>query len=188
MLVHVAAAMVEAVDVVATDIVRQHTLITEVISLAGYHYSLGNLQKLEEAANMFKTCPGAISKDGPLTNLLKYGAGEATAGNLGTARGAAYELEKAYDLARAGEEVIEFGRKIGGRQFDIETPIKLIECKNIDWSKKVGDLAKRMQSTFAQQQQIAQAAGKTFEVHSKATVPANWRKWFERKGIILIEG
>ncbi len=163
----------------------------ESISLAGYDSSLGNLKKLEEAANMFKDNPSAIAKDGPLTRLLKCGkAGKpagSSVGNLGSARGAAYELEKASDLAKAGEKIVGFGRKLGGREFDIETATKLIECKNIDW-KKINDIAGNMKSTFGEQAEIAKSVNKIFEVHSKNSVPEAWVKWFTSKGIKVVEG
>ena len=116
------------------------------ISLASYDTSLGDLKKLEEAVNMFKDNPSAIAKDGPLTRLLKCGKANDSAGNLASARGAGYELEKAYDLVQAREKTIEFGNKsplvhpntgkvIKVLDVDIETNTKLIECKNIDWSR-----------------------------------------------------
>jgi len=187
----ITASVVEACDIMTTNVVREYRLATEIISLAAYDASLGNLKKLEEAANMFKTYPSAIAKDGPLRKLLDYGKVGQEA-NFGTARGAAYELEKAYDLTKAGEEVIEFGKKIAGkdsmREFDIVTKSKLIECKNLDWSKKVGDVAGKMKSNICEQQKIAKEIGKAFELHSKTKVPSEWRRWFESKGIRLIEG
>ncbi len=160
------------------------TVAQETISLAGYDASLGNLKKLEEAANMFKNNASAVSKDGPLTKLLECGKAESSTGSLATARGAAYELEKAHDLAKAGEKIIGFGRKIGGREFDIETATKLIECKNWDWSK----VAANIKDKIGQQLGIAKSVGKSFELHSKNSVPEDLAKWFASKGIKVVEG
>jgi len=164
----------------------------KLISLAEYDTSLGNLKKLEEAVNMFKNNPSAIAKDGPLTKLLECGKASESAGNLATARGAAYELEKAYDLAKAGEEIVEFGKKIHGthsrREFDIITKTKLIECKNIDWSRYIGEAAQDMKGRIGEQLKIANEIEKPFEFHSKNKVPEVWKKWFEKKCIKLIEG
>lgn len=163
------------------------------ISLAEYDPSLGNLKKLEKAVNMFKNYPSAIDKNGPIIKLLRNGktGSSSTGGKLATARGAAYELEKAHDLVKAGKEIIEFGKKVSGpyctREFDIVTKTKLIECKNIDWSKKVGDVAGDMKGIIGDQLKIAEEMGKNFELHSKTKIPTDWKKWFEEKGIKYIE-
>ena len=49
-------------------------------------------------------------------------------------KGPMFELEEGLELESVGEKVIEFGKKIGGREFDIATKTKLIECKDIDWN------------------------------------------------------
>lgn len=158
------------------------------ISLTGYDTSLGNLKKLEEAANMFKNNPSALAKDGPLTKILENGKAKSSVGNLATARGAGYELEKAYDLTKAGEEVLGFGQKIGGREFDIETTKKLIECKNWDWTNVSLDRIKKLKSGLPQIQKIAQARGKMFEFHSKHSIPEDLKTWLKNKNISFKEG
>jgi hypothetical protein len=169
------------------------------ISFAGYDASLGNLEKLEEAANMFKTNPSAVAKDGPLTKLLQTGKTSSPAGNLATARGAAYELEKAYALEKTGEEIIGFGKKLPlidsetGRvlkclEIDIETSAKLIECKNWDWTKVSFDRIGKLKSNLPDLQKIATSKGKTFEFHSKNSMPQDLKLWLNYKNIVFKEG
>ncbi|MDZ4154632.1 hypothetical protein [Methylicorpusculum sp.] len=173
------------------------------ISLADYDSSLGDLKKLEEAANMFKDNPSAITKEGPLTKLLENGKVEKSTGNLGTARGAAYELEKAYDLAKAGEKTIEFGNKqplisaqtgsiIKRLDVDIETSSKLIECKNIDWIRNSPEtmhkIFENIKSKTIELRKMASNKGKTFEFHSKYQIPETLRIWFQTKNITFFEG
>ncbi len=180
----IAEKPVKAEIIKEAEMAGVQTATREAISLAGYDASLGNLKKLEEAANMFKNNASAISKDGPLTRLLKCGKVNDSAGNLASARGAGYELQKAYDLAKTGEKIIGFGTKIGGREFDIETATKLIECKNWDWSK----VAANIKDKIGQQLGIAKSVGKSFELHSKNSVPEDLARWFASKGIKVVEG
>lgn len=67
------AALVETCKKSAKEVVWQHDVAARPIFLVGYNPFLGNLRKLEQAANMFKTYPSAISKDGPLRKFLEYG-------------------------------------------------------------------------------------------------------------------
>ena len=109
----------------------------------------------------------------------------ATKGNLGTARGAAQELESALKLHELGEEITNFGLKFEGKEFDIVTKTKLIECKNIDWLKT--DI-NRFKSLISQQMAIAKKLGKTFEFYSKQPIPSSLKEWLNSKGILFFEG
>lgn len=102
-----------------------------------------------------------------------------------------YELEKALELMKAGEEILQLGGKIKGvntlREFDIITKNKLIECKNWDWfSKTEKDIADAL-NKLCQQNQLALEKGKIFEMHSRQSIPANIKTWLHKKGIIFVE-
>jgi hypothetical protein len=74
------------------------------------------------------------------------------------------------------------------REFDIVTKNKLIECKNINWSKITLKDIDRARRKFANQEKIATSQGKIFEVHSKQLIPQDWKEWFVKKGITFFEG
>ncbi|HEV2601040.1 MAG TPA: hypothetical protein VGT41_01960 [Candidatus Babeliales bacterium] len=151
--------------------------------------AIGDLAKLERAAEAIKNIEGAEKL---LETLYKTGHKGGKVGGLGTARGAAYEIEKAYDLMQKGEEIVEIGKILigsaGRREFDIATRTKLIECKNIDWAKKVSDPGNKMGGIFGEQAKIARECGKIFEIHSKQPIPGHWKDWFNEKNIIFVEG
>ncbi|MDR3549892.1 MAG: hypothetical protein P4L31_00625 [Candidatus Babeliales bacterium] len=150
--------------------------------------SVGNIDKLENAIELFKGTPGAIGKDGAITKLAENGKLGVDVGKLGTARGAAYELEAALEIEKSGRKVLEFGKKIGGREFDAVTKDALIEFKNINWEilspKSIND----MQSKFGKQLKVAQEVGMRFEVHSKGAISAEFKSWFNKHNIQFFEG
>jgi hypothetical protein len=154
--------------------------------------SIGNLAHLEQAAEAIKDIPGALDNNGPLTKLLDCGKKGSDTGKLAVARGAAYEVEAAYNLIQKGEEVIGLGEHIQygstSREFDIITKNKLIECKNINWAKNVRDPNNSMPIRFGAQAKIAKGHGKIFEIHSKQAIPDEWKHWFREKNITFIEG
>jgi hypothetical protein len=147
--------------------------------------SIGDIPTLEKAVEMFKNTPGALTKDEPITRLIKCGA---DIDKIGIARGSAYELETAYKLKTKGEEVIKIGEKIAGRDFDIITQTKLIECKAIDWNKMPVTRMDKMKSTYCDQLRISTELEKVFEIHSKTSIPNAWKEWFIKKGLTFIEG
>ena len=163
-------------------------------SLPVQHYdsSIGEVAKLQSMASQAKGIPGALGKDGPLTKVLENGYKGALKGELGTARGAFYELEVAQKLEAAGERVVGFGEKyVSGtakREFDIITKTKLIECKNIDWTNKIGKIANKLRTSLSDQQKIAELQGKMFKLYSKNTIPADWKNWLNKKKIPFAEG
>ena len=73
-----------------------------------------------------------MGKNGPLKQVLEE-AKKVT--DNPAIKGPVYELEKALELRAKGEKIVEFGKKIGQREFDIVTESKLIECKNMEWGK-----------------------------------------------------
>jgi hypothetical protein len=155
--------------------------------------SIGNLAKLEKAAEAIKDIPGAMeglngAGEGVLAKLFNCGKKGNGPGKLATARGAAYEIEKAYDLMQRGEKVIEMGKRCGSREFDIITNTKYIECKNIDWSTIPRTKITDMKSTFGQQAQVAKQQGKIFEIYSKQPISQYWKGWFAEKQIKVVEG
>jgi len=162
-----------------------------------YDSSIGNVKKLEEAIKILKSIPGSLTKDGALFKALEYGQRIDVlmdskkileiSGRLATARGAMYEVEKAIELIEAGEKIIHMGRKIGGREFDIVTSTKLIECKNIDWSTRVGRSAEKMKSDLGDWKRIAKDNNKIFELHSKNFIPQEWKDVFIKMGINFVE-
>jgi hypothetical protein len=152
---------------------------------------------LASAKELFVNIPGAMGDNGPLRQILKRGKIGLNADS--SLKGAVYELEKALELESKGEKVIEFGKKIGGREFDIITKTKALECKNISWErfqvgeslvteKQIKDLINKTQSTFSQQKQFAEEFGLKFEIHSKNKIPENWKIWFSEKNINFFEG
>lgn len=171
--------------------------LIEAFEIAKYDSSIGNLKKLEEALYKLQNIPGALTPDGPLYKVLEYGQKveiltdlqkiQKIKGRLSTARGAMYEVEKTMELMEAGEEIISLGKKIGGREFDIELAGKLIECKNIDWVKYIGKKAEKLKSDLCNWRSIAQNNSKKFELHSKNFIPRAWKDWLVEKGIQFIE-
>jgi len=110
-------------------------------------------------------------------------------GELNTARGAMYELEKAFELIEQNEFPLEFGKTFEStsREFDIITSKRLIECKNIDWLQIAETRLEVMKSKFGDQKKIAERLGKTFEVHSKTLISDKWKQWFRKKCIQFVE-
>jgi len=72
-------------------------------------------------------------------------------------------------------------------RFDIVTSKRLIDCKNIDWSKIRGKLLNDMKNRFVMQIKMAKKLGTTFEVHSKTPISDIWKEWFGKKGIRFVE-
>ncbi len=135
---------------------------------------------------------GALGKNGPLRNALRLGKKSCEPGELNTARGAMYELEKALELIERNELPLEFGKHLKfettSREFDIITNKKLIECKNRNWLQITGDELADMKDKFGDQIKIAKGLDKIFEVHSKRPIPDVLKQWFNKKGIRFIEG
>ena len=161
-------------------------------AIAKLDASVGNLEVLQKAADVLKDVPGAFGKDGVFTKVIECGS---VADKLGTARGAAYEIEKAYELMRRGKVITRIGEKIEGIlnnnkfriEFDIATSDTLIECKNIDWSK-VKELD-GLRGQFGKQYKVAtEIAKKGYELHSKNPIPESLKEWLTKKGIKFFEG
>ena len=166
--------------------------LIKIFDVAEYSHKVGDLNKIKEAIVLFQDVPGALGKDGPLRKVLEWGKLNLNDGNLSTARGALYELERAIELEKQGERVLEFGKKLGRpdskiKEFDIVTADKLIECKCISWEKFIGDEQGALQSSFAQQKKIAEYYGKEFEIHSQ-NIPDHWKAWMNKKHITFVEG
>lgn len=142
-------------------------------------------QVLCKAVEKLKDIPGSMGSNGALKQVLenaKIGLNSPL-----SLKGMAYELEKALQLEAKGEKIVELGKKII-REFDIATKTKLIECKNIDWSRlDVKDIS-RMKGIFGEQQMIARKYGYTFEIHSKNLISEEMKQWLTKKAIIFIEG
>ncbi len=156
-----------------------------------YDASIEDLKKLEMAVEKLQNVKGALGTNGPLRNALEFGKKGSEVGHLGTARGAMYELEKAFELIEHGEPPLKLGKHLRfesiSREFDIITSKRLIECKNINWSTmSPGELA-RKKTQFGMQSKIAKGLGEVFEVHSKQPIPDSWKQWFIKKGIQFIE-
>lgn len=189
-----AATQVTQVEVKSALLLQDAELLKHIVD---------DTKKLEEAIKIFAETPSAISKDGPLTKLLdcatKY---KADVGKLGTARGAAYELEKGYELAKQGEKGIAFGNKYSLKNsngviertldIDIETVNKFIECKNWDWSKMsvegIKDKLQHLQSSLPVLQKLSASLGKKFEFHSKHLIPDSLKEWLIKREISFFEG
>jgi len=175
---------------IAREVSNQELIRT--FNITEYNSSIGNLKKLEMAVKKLKDVKGALGTNGPLRNALKFGKKIYESGKLGTARGAMYELEKALELIEQNEFILEFGKhlkfKTTSREFDIITSKRLIECKNVDWSKMAAQELATKKAQFGSQIKIAKGLGKIFEVHSKKSIPDVLKQWFRKKSIPFIEG
>lgn len=151
--------------------------------------SLGNIQVLEAAVRIFADVPGAVGKDGPITKLLENGLAGASVGNLNVARGHAFELEKAYQLAKEGKKIIAFGQKRQAgsvvKEFDIILENTLIECKNINW---LNEDFTRLTSLTGSRIKIAKELNKNFEFHSKNPIPDSFKTWLSKNNVPFFEG
>ena len=135
---------------------------------------------------MFGQTKGAMGQNGPLKQVLINGKmGTDTKISL---KGPMYELEKAIELANRGETIVEFGKKIQTREFDIVSFSKLIECKNINWENLDINKIHTMKSTFGDQNSIAKELCLSFELHSKNLIPENFRQWLRKNTICFVEG
>lgn len=161
-----------------------------------YNPAIISHESLLKAKELFAYTEGAIGQDGPLKRILEGAKNGVTEiGKHGMTRGAAYELEVALQLEQRGEKIMAFGRKIGGREFDIATETKLIECKNISWEKLIDsgsdEVVKasinKAKGTFGTQQKLAEDSGLQFYVYSRNKIPEYWKNWFKTKNIIFFE-
>jgi len=183
----------------AAQLCREATTSTEGINLiksaiVNLDVSVGNREVLQKAVSILKDVPGAFGKDGTFTRLIECGN---TADKLGTARGAAYEIEKAYELMKQGEKMIGLGNKIPLTNnmekiiqifdIDIETATKLIECKNWDWNRVNPDRISKLQSQLPQLRDLASSKGKVFEIYSKNSIPKNLKEWLIKQEIKFTE-
>ncbi|HEX4068696.1 MAG TPA: hypothetical protein VHX42_01235 [Candidatus Babeliales bacterium] len=185
------------ISTVIKEIAKEASELIKTFNIARYDASIGDLKKLEQAIEKLKDIRGALTKDGPLFKALEYGQKEEVfrdarkiaeiKGKLSTARGAMYEVEKALDLIEIGEEIVELGKKCGGKEFDIVTKTKFIECKNIDWACKTSEDMQYMKEQFGMQKRIASDEGMLFEVFSKQPIPEVLKNWFSKKGILFCE-
>jgi len=161
-------------------------------NVAEYNPLIGDLKKLEIAVKKLQNVEGALEINGPLRNVLMFGKKGSDVGHLNTARGSMYELEKALELIEQNEFPLELEKHLTfestSREFDIITSKRLIECKNVDWSKIMSGKLANMKGQFGSQIKIAKGRGKIFEVHSKRPIPDVLKQWFGKKGILFIEG
>lgn len=182
----------------ASTIGKATLLAQETISLHQLDASVGNIKKLEEAIKMFKDIPGAAGRDGPITKLLETGKTGGSSGALGTARGAAAELEIAYDITKQGQTVIGFGPKyplkdaatgkvIKILDADIETTSSIIECKNRNWNSISADEINSLKGDFSELNRLALSHNKTLKIFSKHPFPEIISKWLKEKNIYFIE-
>jgi len=161
-------------------------------NIAEYNPSIGDLKKLEIAVKKLKDIKGALGTNGPLRNALRFGKKSCEPGELNTARGAIYELEKALELIEQNEFPLEFGKHLKfestSREFDIITNKRLIECKNRNWSKMTVQELENTKAKFGMQIKVAKVLNKIFEVHSKNSLPDILKQFFRENGISFIEG
>jgi hypothetical protein len=193
----VATEQVTETTTTAVRHVPQSINVTEALknipaTCAGLDASVGNIAKLEKALEAFKELPGAQSPDSPITKLIQNGKLGAEIGHLGTARGAAYELEKAYDLMQQGKKIDGFGKKLRNafakKEFDIIAGNELFECKNIDWTKCTTKEIDDFISAASQQAKIAKDLNMNFTYCSKHNLLDNMKAKFREFNIAFIEG
>ncbi len=155
-------------------------------------------KKYKKYKEMFKDTPGAEGKDGPLGKIEKC-LKDKKPGNLGTARGALYELETAEKLKNAGQKNISIGEKLAKKaksgikvikklDADIVTEDLIIECKNWTWSKVGQKTIDKLKGNLPELKTIAKQQGKKFIFHSKNKIPETIKKWLEKNHINFFEG
>jgi len=165
-----------------------------------------NPARLIRSIKLHKHIPGAMGTNGPIRRLVTYVKqqsanklvikGPTAINNVIDIKGPIWELEKALQLTELEETIIAFDKeyaaeilgKIVTREFDIITEKALIECKNINWATRIGSSAEKLQNQFLEQQQVAQAHGKIFEIHSKGPIPLAWQQWFTEHTMKYFEG
>ncbi len=151
-----------------------------------YNPGIINPEMLSKAVEQFAHTKGALGENGPLRQVLINGKIEAD--SKMSLKGPVYEIEKALELTNRGEQIVEFGKKIKTREFDIITFSKLIECKNINWDSLDINKIGTMKSSFGDQNSIAKELGLSFEIHSKNSIPENFKQWFKKNKIHFVEG
>jgi len=99
-------------------------------------------------------------------------------------KGAFFEFENALRLEQNGQEVVEFGRKVLGVDFDIVTKSAAIECKNWIWERYP---LRKIQDDLGRRRKVAEVLKFDFEVHSKSAIPEYIKVWLKQKGIKYCE-
>lgn len=158
--------------------------------------SLGNIKKIEEMLLALKDIPGAQTTNSPIAILLQCGKTEAS-NKLSTAMGALYEVEKAYELLRKGEKIVQLGGKRAliehgilekVLEIDIETSTKLIECKNWNWSLiNASDGFRNFKEQITRLKRLSIKISKALEIHSKHPIPISLKEWLKTKNITFFE-
>jgi hypothetical protein len=139
-------------------------------------------QAFKEALQKFASTPGFSDRAEAIVGRIA----RANGGGVGSAvKGAYYELEAAFELERTGEKIVAFGKQISGKDFDVVTLRRLIECKNIHWPRAN---LERLKDQCGQLARIARDKGKIFEFWSKTPIVSQFKDWLIRKGIIFREG
>lgn len=119
-----------------------------------------------------------------------------------------YEIEKALQIVQNPKNVhafetienmnpiIKLSQESGATYYDLLTPYRFIECKNINWNdnpKENSPGTCKLRAQFLRQQKTVFLINQNhntsylYQVHSKRKVPEPWMKWFEESGISIVE-
>lgn len=164
---------------------QDRTVCDEDGLLQEYDEQIGDVSRLLEYKTVLGSFPGF---DRLQEILLKHGAKKALLektdlvrpGHIGNARGARFELEVAFNLYCAKKCIERFGATYDGKEFDIETPTTLYECKDIAWKIQP---KKKLQTFLLEHKTIANNHGKKFKFYSRRSIPDKWKAWLSENGI-----
>ena len=154
------------------------------------------LAKLPEATKeafyknveVLKDLPDLLKKEGPLGKTLS-----AIEQGYKQVKGYLYEIDVAARLKKT-EKILGLSEKINGKEIDIRTATKLIECKAWDSSQFAGERLQGLKSQLGELKELAQKMtleqkfGCDVVFYSKNSIPLELVQWLNAKGIEYVEG
>lgn len=118
--------------------------------------------------------------------------------NPDTAKGHLHEIDSAVKIAQdtGDEELLGLNvvKKTGtqkGKQFDIITSERWIECKDLNWAILRGAKQHRIKRQLLHQKKIVDAHNRIenqpvrYELHSKQPMPRTWQQWVQDHEIVV---
>ncbi len=165
---------------IAHDVVESTAAKTEANLYKGIKFNteVVNIEILQEAEVLFKDVPGANNL---IKTVEKCGYVDASPGNWGTAKGAMFELEGGVELSKQGETIVAFGKKLRGStsaaEFDIVTPDKVFECKNITWKYSTEETLNKLKSQIGREAKTARDCGMDYGIIFKGEVLPEIKEW-----------
>lgn len=111
-----------------------------------------------------------LSKNGPYQKVINHCLDKELT-EWHRAKGFAFEIKTALDFNRRGDEILEFGKKVEGRDIDIITEKFWIECKDWNWDLVPSENIAKLFSTSGQLRKIAADANREFALSFHGLVP-----------------